>query len=153
MSSAPAEPLPTFIPTKPFRQFVEFCTACRRQRSIGLCFGAPGVGKTASARRVATWDQIEPLLPFLGYSGLSVLPSVERAEPRPGRIQGNAGAGFLLPPRSNMSAVAVNRLLVSEPDTLVSALMKADDIISVLRYGETLTQIPFLDTFTRGKHR
>jgi hypothetical protein len=65
-----AGPLSGFIPTKPFRQFVEFCTACRRQRSIGLCFGAPGVGKTVSARDVSGWDQVEPLLPYLGYASL-----------------------------------------------------------------------------------
>ena len=82
MNDTGAGPLPTFIPTKPFRQFVEFCTACRRQRSIGLCVGVPGVGKTVSARRVAGWDQIEPVLPFLGYTSLPMPPPADLAAPQ-----------------------------------------------------------------------
>lgn len=53
-----------FLVTKEYRLFKEFCAACKRDKYIGICYGAPGVGKTLSARHFSMWDDIELLDPY-----------------------------------------------------------------------------------------
>jgi DNA transposition AAA+ family ATPase len=54
------------IATKEHRRFTEFAHAIRTHRTIGVCVGPAGVGKTLSARRHANWDLAEPLLQTWG---------------------------------------------------------------------------------------
>jgi DNA transposition AAA+ family ATPase len=51
-----------FVVTKEHRRFTEFATAVRKEKTIGICHGDAGVGKTLSARRYAHWDTLEPFI-------------------------------------------------------------------------------------------
>ncbi|MBL0706931.1 AAA family ATPase, partial [Sinomonas cellulolyticus] len=51
-----------FIVTKEHRRFTEFANAVRKERTIGICHGDAGVGKTQSARRYAHWETLEPFI-------------------------------------------------------------------------------------------
>jgi DNA transposition AAA+ family ATPase len=60
--SAAAPATHGFVVTRGHRRFVEFAEAVRAHRYIGLCHGAPGVGKTLSAREHARWPAVEQLV-------------------------------------------------------------------------------------------
>ncbi|PZM78826.1 MAG: hypothetical protein DKT66_23285 [Candidatus Melainabacteria bacterium] len=49
-----------YLETESCKQFSELCDLCRDQRTIGLAWGRPGVGKTETAMRLANWSAVEP---------------------------------------------------------------------------------------------
>lgn len=58
-----------FIVTKEHRRFTEFANAVRKEKTIGICHGAAGVGKTNSGRRYANWDALEAYINEWGPRG------------------------------------------------------------------------------------
>ena len=50
----------SFLMTKEYKRFNEFCNACKRDKYIGLRFGQPGIDKTISATHYnSSWDLIK----------------------------------------------------------------------------------------------
>lgn len=49
----------SFLVTKEYKRFNEFCNSCKRDKYIGLCFGLPGIGKTISATHYSSWDLVK----------------------------------------------------------------------------------------------
>lgn len=48
-----------FISTKEYKKFEELCNSCKDYKYIGLCYGAPGIGKTLSANQYSNWKQLK----------------------------------------------------------------------------------------------
>jgi DNA transposition AAA+ family ATPase len=85
-----------FLITREYWRFVEFCDACRRHRYIGLCHGAPGVGKTLSARYYTQADLMEPppahtlhASPFAAFGAPQTLFYTPPVSNSPRQVQGD----------------------------------------------------------------
>lgn len=52
----------TFVETKQYRRFEEFCDNCAKYKYMGVCYGNPGVGKTFSAQYYANLDYVNPII-------------------------------------------------------------------------------------------
>jgi hypothetical protein len=51
-----------FLITSQYRRFAELCNNSLNTKSISLCYGKPGVGKTESAKHYANWHVVDDLL-------------------------------------------------------------------------------------------
>jgi hypothetical protein len=58
VSSDTATSDPAFEETVEYSRFVKFCDACPEFRYIGLCYEAPGIGKTLFALRYSSAEMI-----------------------------------------------------------------------------------------------
>ncbi|HAM22576.1 MAG: AAA family ATPase [Candidatus Nanopelagicales bacterium] len=55
-----------FMLTKEHRRFTEFANAVRKQKTIGICYGPAGVGKTQSGERYAGWHKARDTIEYWG---------------------------------------------------------------------------------------
>ena len=53
-----------FMLTKEHRRFTEFANAVRKQKTIGICYGPAGVGKTQSGERYAGWHKARDTIEY-----------------------------------------------------------------------------------------
>ena len=60
-----------FIETKEYKRYAEFCDACIKYKYIGICFGAPGVGKTISSRYYSDWDTVSYQIDYNKFEDIS----------------------------------------------------------------------------------
>ena len=76
VDARPPQRLTPFLITRQHRRFAEFADAVRRYRYIGACYGAPGIGKTLSARTYAAADDCDQWFNHDQLHGEPLPPSV-----------------------------------------------------------------------------
>jgi DNA transposition AAA+ family ATPase len=169
MTEPPAT-TPSFVETKEYRRFAEFCDAVRREHYIGLCHGAAGVGKTLSARHYARWDALEALfegptfgqeaVPATGADCRTVLytPGVTVTASRLGkelprlrrRVEAALSAAQPVRDHEPLEALVSHRwvelVIVDEADRLkFTALEALQDLYDRGRFGLVLIGLPGLE--------
>ena len=55
-----------FMVTKEHRRFIEFADAVRKQKTIGICYGPAGIGKTQSGQHYAGWHKARDTIEYWG---------------------------------------------------------------------------------------
>jgi DNA transposition AAA+ family ATPase len=122
---------PDFILTEQYVRFKNFCMTCCHYRTIGLCDGTIGVGKTMSARYYANWDFFEQQLPSSDIRHLS-LPAAGALPPH---------VAFYTPP-TGASAKRIDNELRT---VLISLALIADSLIQNDVSAQTRPRAEYID--------
>lgn len=117
----------TFIETKEYKRFAEFCNACIKYKYIGICYGAPGVGKTLSSRHYCNWDNIEKQISYhraddIGKNATDEILGVNKV--------------FYTAPAEKMSRVS------SDINTITSRIGLTKAMHMVLKYNQENPSVP-----------
>jgi len=138
-----------FVLTKEYRRVAGSCDACRRERYIGVCHGAQGVGRTLSAWQYARWDVVGTAAAhYLPTPAIACLPQHIDPDVRElrGRVNGLAAPAWALRGRDDDGPGTPALLLVDEADRLkMAGLEQLRDTYDRGHMGLVLIGMPGLE--------
>jgi DNA transposition AAA+ family ATPase len=131
----------SFVNTKEYRRFLEFCDACRRYRYIGLCYGRPGVGKSLSAREYTKWDKVAAYMPhstrntsqFEEVCGIEVVLYTPQVSTSPREVDREVGKL-----RQKLRDLSIERIHREEEPRIAAANRRLDRQYKLTASGQTM---------------